>query len=138
MPFQRGRRLPGEKASKVGHLDVLKNPLVNELSRTFTDAQVTSADAESLWTKIETTAEPLSIVFCADGSWQTIVGESPPLQRESVHQNRACPARPIRFGKGGQGITKPIHTARYFEGKRDASRDGLSTSPCDMRGQDAV
>jgi hypothetical protein len=78
MPFQRGRRLPGEKASKVGHLDVLKNPLVNELSRTFTDAQVTSADAESLWTKIETTAEPLSIVFCADGSWQTIVGESPP------------------------------------------------------------
>ena len=28
--------------------------------------------------KIEITAVPLSIVFCADGSWQTIVGESPP------------------------------------------------------------
>ena len=78
MPFQRGRRLPGERASKVGHLDVLKNPLVNELSRTFTDAQVTSADAKSLWAKIEIAAKPLSIIFCADGSWQTIVGESPP------------------------------------------------------------
>jgi rRNA maturation protein Nop10 len=78
MPFQRGRRLPGERASKVGHLDVLKNPLVSELSRTFTDARMASADAESLWTKIEITAKPLSIIFCADGSWQTIIGESPP------------------------------------------------------------
>lgn len=78
MPFQPGRRLPGERASKVGHLDVLKNPLVNELSRTFTDAKATSADAHTLWTEIKTKAEPLSIVFCADGSWQTIVGESPP------------------------------------------------------------
>src|SRR6266487_1680246 len=78
MPFQRGRRLPGEKASKVGHLDVLKNPLVNELSRTFTDAKMASADAESLWTKIEIAAKPLSIIFRADGSWHTIIGRSPP------------------------------------------------------------
>jgi len=31
MPYQQGYKLPGEKASKLGHLDVLKSPLVQQL-----------------------------------------------------------------------------------------------------------
>ena len=35
MPYQGGKRLAGERASKLGHLDVIQSELVNELIDQF-------------------------------------------------------------------------------------------------------
>ena len=78
MPFQAGRRLPGERASKIGHLEVLQNPLVRNLCKQLIDMQSDPAAIGSLWQKVETRADPLTIVFSADGSYQVITRETPP------------------------------------------------------------
>ena len=41
MPYQRGLRLPAEKASKLGHLEVIKCPLVQKLCQNFEDPNYT-------------------------------------------------------------------------------------------------
>ena len=35
MPYRSGERLPGERASRLGHLEVLKSELVNKLIKNF-------------------------------------------------------------------------------------------------------
>ncbi len=78
MPFQRGRRLPGERASKIGHLEVLDNPLVQKLCRELKDRQPDPTASGGLWSTLAIRGEPLSIVFSADGSYQVIENEMPP------------------------------------------------------------
>lgn len=78
MPFQGGKRLPGERASKIGHLEVLNNPLVQKLCRQLKDREADPAATGSLWSSINIQAEPLGIVFSADGSYQIIQNEIPP------------------------------------------------------------
>lgn len=78
MPFKASRRLPGERASKIGHLEVLDNPLVQNLCKQLRDRQIDPAATGALWSNIEIHAEPLSIVFSADGSYQVIQSEFPP------------------------------------------------------------
>lgn len=78
MPFQAGRRLPGERASKIGHLDVLDNPLVQNLCKQLKDRQLDPAATSNLWSTLTVRGEPLSIIFSADGSYQVIENEMPP------------------------------------------------------------
>lgn len=78
MPFQAGRRLPGERASKIGHLEVLNNPLVTKLSKCLTDACSQKEEVESLWQSISIDEKPLPLVFSVDGSYQVIANENPP------------------------------------------------------------
>jgi hypothetical protein len=35
MPYNAGTRLPGERASRLAHLDVLKSELVNKLIKSY-------------------------------------------------------------------------------------------------------
>lgn len=85
MPYQSGSRLPGEKASKLGHLEVLKSDLVNKLCSNFElptkDEDITSQ--ELLWQPYPTGHEPLPIIFGVDGSIQTIKGDSIPRKEMS-------------------------------------------------------
>jgi len=78
MPFQAGRRLPGERASKIGHLEVLDNPLVQKLCTKLKDRQVDPAVTSGLWSTLTISDEPLGIVFSVDGSYQVIQNERPP------------------------------------------------------------
>jgi hypothetical protein len=78
MPFQSGKRLPGERASKIGHLEVLDNPLVQSLCKQLKDRHPDPAATGGLWSGVAIGAEPLSIVFSADGSYQVIENEMPP------------------------------------------------------------
>lgn len=78
MPFHAGKRLPGERASKIGHLEVLDNPLVQSLCKQIKDRQPDPSTSAGLWSTISLTAEPLNIVFSADGSYQVIENEMPP------------------------------------------------------------
>lgn len=79
MPFQAGKRLPGERASKIGHLEVLKNPLINSLCEKLKDEKGDDKRTASQWMPISSSAKPLSLVFAVDGSLQTIVNEQPPF-----------------------------------------------------------
>lgn len=79
MPFQGGSRLPAEHASKLGHLEILDNPLVQKLCRELEDVEPNPEETGRLWVPIHPEGfPPLSIVFSADGSYQVITKETPP------------------------------------------------------------
>jgi hypothetical protein len=39
MPYGRSRTLPAERASRLGHLDVLRSPLVRQICERFEDPE---------------------------------------------------------------------------------------------------
>lgn len=80
MPYKAGRRLPGERASRLGHLDVLKSELVKKLCEIFEDPAQVLISSKLLWEKIPTGGEPLPLVFGVDGSMQIIKSETPPYK----------------------------------------------------------
>ena len=81
MPYKSGKRLPGERASRLGHLEVLKSPLVNDLVKNFEDMSYLSPSKTPKWEKIPENGEILPIVFGIDGSMQSIESEKPPYKR---------------------------------------------------------
>ena len=78
MPFQAGARLPGERASKLGHLDVLKSPLVKALCESFEDPKVQKPKTAARWLALPPLAGALPLVFGVDGSLQVIEAEVRP------------------------------------------------------------
>lgn len=79
MPYSGGGKLPAERASKLGHLDVLKSPLVQELCRSFEDSVVTKPEHNpSVWEGVKKTSEPASLIFGVDGSMQILEAPTKP------------------------------------------------------------
>jgi hypothetical protein len=81
MPSGPGDRLPAERASRLGHLEVLKSDLVNRLIKEFEDVSQPVASNKSSWIPIPKGGTPLSIIFGIDGSMQPIVSETPPYKK---------------------------------------------------------
>lgn len=82
MPYQQGQRLPAEKASKLGHLEVIQSPLVRELCKSFNDPEPNEIGQESgnQWTELPQGGAELKIVFSTDGSLQVIENPAPPFK----------------------------------------------------------
>lgn len=80
MPYPAGKRLPSERASRLGHLDVLKSELVNRLCKSFEDPNSTAETADAAWQDNPVAGKPLNIVFGVDGSIQTIRSEIQPYK----------------------------------------------------------
>jgi len=78
MPYGAGQRLPKERASKLGHLEVLKSDLVKKLCRSFEDPKGVPVSSVGSWTPISYEADPLPLIFSVDGSIQVIESETPP------------------------------------------------------------
>lgn len=78
MPFQPGDRLPGERASKLGHLDVLKSPLVQELCKSFENPLIEKPKTTPQWQPFVSSLEPQSLIFGVDGSMQPVSSETKP------------------------------------------------------------
>lgn len=78
MPYNQGNRLPGERASRLGHLDVLNSPLVNQLVHSFEEEPPSPDNIQVQWLALPATGESLDIIFAVDGSLQTIRDELPP------------------------------------------------------------
>jgi hypothetical protein len=78
MPYSAGDRLPAERASRLGHLDVLKSPLVNELCKTFEDPTIIQPQSQGEWLSLPCSGERLLFVFGIDGSIQVIESETRP------------------------------------------------------------
>ncbi len=83
MPYRKGHRLAGERASKLGHLDVIKSDLVNELIEQFESPDQVEIGTEAAWESINAAESPLRLIFAVDGSIQTIRSDVPPYKELS-------------------------------------------------------
>jgi hypothetical protein len=83
MPYRSGRRLPGESASKLGHLDVIKSELVNQLIEQFEKPGLETVESSVGWEEFEAKEEPLRLIFAVDGSYQSIRSDFPPYKELS-------------------------------------------------------
>jgi hypothetical protein len=80
VPYTSGERLPGERASRLGHLDVLKSSLVRKLCESFEDSSAPKPTTTGQWQAIIAAPKPLAFVFGVDGSFQPIVSETKPYK----------------------------------------------------------
>jgi hypothetical protein len=80
MPYQRSNRLPAERASKLGHLEVIKSPLVQKLCKNFEDPKFIPTSSGASWQSLPNSGEDLKIIFSTDGSLQTIENPQPPYK----------------------------------------------------------
>lgn len=80
MPYQKGTGLPAERASKLGHLEVIKCPLVQDLCKNFQDPAYSPATVQTNWLPLPAAGKPKRIIFCSDGSLQTIEWPNPPYK----------------------------------------------------------
>jgi hypothetical protein len=81
MPYQESSRLPGERASKIGHLEVIQSPLVRRLCEEFNDPKFDEGQVDvSLWQELPKEGEELRVIFAADGSLQEIIQPQPPYK----------------------------------------------------------
>lgn len=78
MPYEAGQRLPAERASRLGHLEVLKSDLVRKLCKSFEDNIAETPSIAPVWEPIPSNKEVLPVVFGIDGSLQVIESEVPP------------------------------------------------------------
>src|SRR4051812_30797164 len=80
MPYGQGTRLPGEAASKLGHLSVVQSPWVQALVNAFEQAKRVDADpANTVWEAFDPTGlQPLRNVWAVDGSFVAIRSEQKP------------------------------------------------------------
>lgn len=80
MPFQAGTRLPGESASKLGHLSVVESPWVKSLIEDFDSTAVPDGDpSRTVWQTFDPAGvEPLSGIWAVDGSFVAVRSEQRP------------------------------------------------------------
>jgi hypothetical protein len=79
-PYSEGNRLPGETASKLGHLAVVQSPWVKSLIDEFESHDVSDADpSNTIWTAFDPVqTEPLQSVWAVDGSYVPVRSEGKP------------------------------------------------------------
>ena len=81
MPYQQGNRLPAERASKIGHLEVIQSDLVQKLCKSFNDPEIIEhTESLSKWEKLPSDGNELNIIFSTDGSIQVIENPNPPFK----------------------------------------------------------
>jgi hypothetical protein len=83
MPYQAGKRLGPERASKLGHLEIIKSDLVNELIDRFESPEPEIQETRATWEEIQTNEAPLRLIFAVDGSKQTVRSDFPPFKELS-------------------------------------------------------
>ena len=80
MPYSEGSRLPGEKASKLGHLSVVESEWVKSLVRDFEESKPRGSDnSQTMWFKFDPTGvTPLKSIWVIDGSFVPITSTGKP------------------------------------------------------------
>jgi hypothetical protein len=76
MPYQAGQRLGAERASKLGHLDVLQSAFVQRVIKSFDRPEPEPGDSSTApWAELSGKAQPLKYIFAVDGSLQVLKSE---------------------------------------------------------------
>ena len=63
MPYQKGSRLPAERASNLGHLEVIQCTLVINLCQNFEDPDYVPESSGALWTDLPKGGRDLKIIL---------------------------------------------------------------------------
>ena len=82
MPYKSSKRLPGEYASKIGHLSVIKNQFVQKLVHNFKIHDPNIQRSAIKWVELPKEGVPLKYIFVVDGSVQPISATSSKPIRE--------------------------------------------------------
>lgn len=85
MPYAQGSRLPGESASKLGHLAVIQSDWVKALVKEFEASTPPETDPSmTQWSTFDlASAKPLRHVWAVDGSFVAIEAEQQPPKQVS-------------------------------------------------------
>lgn len=85
MPYSEGSRLPGENASKLGHLTVVESEWVKSLVKDFEESKPRSSDtSQTMWHPFDPTEfSPLQRIWVVDGSYVTITSTGKPPKEMS-------------------------------------------------------
>lgn len=85
MPYEKGNRLAGESASKLGHLRVIQSEWVKELISEFEYTSAVPSDtSNTIWTAFDPTkACRLSRIFAVDGSFVSVSSNDYPRKEVS-------------------------------------------------------
>ncbi|TCT22940.1 hypothetical protein [Thiobaca trueperi] len=80
MPYGKGTRLPGEAASKLGHLAVIESPWVKSLVEDFESAPAVDGDpSNTVWQEFDPSGiDPLRSIWAVDGSFVPVRSEQKP------------------------------------------------------------
>ena len=83
MPYQGGQRITStERASKLGHLEVVRSPFIKDLVDQFEyPVPVEEAPGKDLWMEFDpSSVDPLTVVLAVDGSFQSVTSDTYPLR----------------------------------------------------------
>ncbi len=85
MPYSEGSRLPGESASKLGHLTVVESEWVRSLVKDFEESKSRSSDAlKTMWHPfVPAEFIPLKNIWVVDGSYVSITSNGKPSKEMS-------------------------------------------------------
>jgi hypothetical protein len=85
MPYTQGSRLPGEAASKLGHLAVIQSEWVKSLVHEFELSPAPATDvSKTVWAEFQPAGiTPLRSVWAVDGSYVTVISENRPPREVS-------------------------------------------------------
>lgn len=80
MPYSEGSRLPGEAASKLGHLTVIESPWVKSLVDDFESMPIVDGDpSNTIWHAFDPSQiQPLRSIWAVDGSFVPVKSEQKP------------------------------------------------------------
>jgi len=108
MPYKPGNRLPGERASKLGHLDVIKSELVNRLIDEFEHDEGEAEVEPLVWEEFGEEATPLRLIFAVDGSMQPIVSTTPPYKELSFVKTSLIRLDQVAISRVDQKAPHPL------------------------------
>jgi hypothetical protein len=86
MPYEQGARLPGESASKLGHLRVIQSEWVKELISAFEyTTSVPKDESNTVWCEFDpSVGKTLPRVFAVDGSFSTVASNDYPRKESPL------------------------------------------------------
>jgi hypothetical protein len=111
MPYQAGTRLPGERGSKLGHLDILKSELVNKLIGQFEFPPTNeNMPTTGIWQEFDPSmAKPLRLVLAVDGSMQALSSERIPKRELAFVKTALIRMDPRAIAKLDPEYPHPLH-----------------------------
>jgi hypothetical protein len=117
MPYQPGSRLGGEQSSKLGHLDILKSDLVNQLIGQFEFPKTDeNAPVTGSWQTFDPTlVKPLRLILAVDGSMQALSSERLPKRELAFVKTALIRLDPRAVAKLDPEYPHPLHLKQLMK-----------------------
>ncbi|MGW3993942.1 hypothetical protein ACWEF6_10685 [Amycolatopsis sp. NPDC004772] len=111
MPYHGGERLAGERASKLGHLDVVRSPFVKSLVEQFEYPQSDeNGPPPAPWQEFDPAdSTPLGSVIAVDGSLQTVASTDHPVRELSFVKTALVRLDKRELDKIDKRMPHPVH-----------------------------